>query len=388
MSMPEWLLKFLGKAYERTPAAVRPAAKQTFLWSALRLEGAATRRKVVRGHRIEFLGFEIAHLEPYEFLGPAPNEVQVRALASCVSPGTERAVLCGLPGARRQFPYAPGYSTAGIVEKVGGKVPGVKPGDLVAGRMPHANRGILTRGSLFRVPRGVSPQAASFLELGIITLQGMRKANIRPGNRIAVVGQGLIGQLATRMARLVGGDPIIAVATSRRRAKSAVSPAGATEFVATSEHPDAVRRIEADIVIEAVGSAQAIVLAMDAARHGGTVVLLGSSRDLGRDLDWFRIAQERKLTLVGAHIGALPARDASPGRWTYEQEGRLFLELLAAGRLDISDLVTWRPSPSECNQVYEVLAAGGREHVGIVFDWQQWSEPPEAAHERGQRAEQ
>ncbi len=366
--MPNWLIKILGTLYQRTPASIRPAAKRVFWWTFLRLQAVALRRPVCHGHRGEVLDFETAHLEPFEFLGPARDEVLVRAVASCVSPGTERAVLCGLPGARRQFPYTPGYSTVGVAERAG-PASGIQRGDMVAGRMPHASLGIMSRTSLFRVPPGLSPEAASFLELGIITLQGIRKAGIGPGRRVAVVGQGLIGQLAVRLARLAGASPLIAVAASRRRIGPALKPGGADEFLALSDGPGVVAGIQADIVIEAVGSAKAITLGMEAARPGGTVVLLGSSRDLGRNLEWRTIAQARGLVLVGAHISALPRQDASRGRWTYEQEGRLFLDLLASGRLDVSDLVTWRPTPDECNQVYEVLADGGRDQVGIVFDW-------------------
>ena len=71
-------------------------------------------------------------------------------------------------------------------------------------------------------------------------------------------------------------------------------------------------------------------------------MLSGSSRDLGRNLDWWTMAQERNLTLVGAHISDMPALDSSAGRWTYQDEGRLFLDLLASGRLDVSDLITRR----------------------------------------------
>jgi threonine dehydrogenase-like Zn-dependent dehydrogenase len=235
--------------------------------------------------------------------------------------------------------------------------------------MSHASHGIMTPKSLFVVPRAVRGEDAAFLELGIITLQGIRKAGIRPGHRVAVVGQGLIGQLAVRLSRLCGADPIIAVASSRRRSKPALESGAVDQFVALSEGATAVRSLEADIVIEAVGSARAILVAMEAAREGGTVVLLGSSRDLGRNLDWQKLAQERSLMLVGAHVGALPPRDGAPSRWTYDQEGRLFLDLLAAGRLSVSDLITWRASPNDCNHVYEVLAEGGRDNVGILFDW-------------------
>ncbi|HYI26243.1 MAG TPA: zinc-binding alcohol dehydrogenase [Bradyrhizobium sp.] len=318
--------------------------------------------------RIEFIDFEIADLEPFEFLGPRPVDVRVDAQFSTISPGTERAVLCGMPGARRPFPYTPGYSTAGVVTEAGAKS-GFAIGDRVAGRMSHSSSGLLTPASMFRVPDGVDMLEASYIELGIICLQGIRKSGIRPGERVAVIGQGLIGQMATRLARLAGADPLIAVASSRRRASSAVGPGRADQFVSLADDPGALARIEADVVIEAVGSSLAIAQATTAARRGGRVILLGSSRDLGRNLDWHNIVQERDITLIGAHIGALPTYDASPGRWTYAQEGRLFLAQLASGLVHVADMTSWKAAPADCNRVYEVVAEGGREHVGIVFDW-------------------
>jgi 2-desacetyl-2-hydroxyethyl bacteriochlorophyllide A dehydrogenase len=358
----------LRVTYARVPLALRPPLKHVAVKSILRGQALGSRRRVERGERIEFLDLEIAHLEPFEFLGEGAADVLVETRATCVSVGTERAVLCGLPGARRGMPYTPGYSAAGVVSRAG-KRSGFKPGDRVAGRMPHASRGVMTKPTLFRVPDNVPDADAAFIEIGIICLQGVRKAAIRPGERVAVVGQGVIGQLALRQARLAGAEPLIAVASSRQRMETAVRGGAADEFVALSDGAAAIDAIAADVVIEAVGSSPAIGLAMRAARPGGRVVLLGSSRDLGRDLDWWHMAQQRDLTLVGAHIGVLPQRDQSAGLWTYEQEGRAFLELLSEGRLNVSDLITWRPKPSECNHVFEMLANGRGNHVGIVFDW-------------------
>jgi threonine dehydrogenase-like Zn-dependent dehydrogenase len=228
---------------------------------------------------------------------------------------------------------------------------------------------------LFRVPDGVALESASFIELGIITLQGVRKARIAPGDTVAVLGQGLIGQLANRIARAVGASRVIAIAPSRNRAVTAMASGGATEFVSMSGGPFDPSTISADIVIEAVGTPDAISMAMRCARTGGRVVLLGSSRGLSRDVDLGMLLEGRELSLVGAHISDMPTSDSSPGRLTYRQEGELFLDMLRSGRLSVSDLVTWRPSPADCNAVYETLAKGGQEHVAIVFDWQRIEAP-------------
>ena len=174
--------------------------------------------------------------------------------------------------------------------------------------------------------------------------------------------------MANRLARVCGASWIGAIAQSRNRAATSLKNGWTDEFIALSERPD-LRAVAADIVIEAVGTPGAVLTAMECARDGGTVVLLGSARGLGRNIDVYRAAQQRRITLVGAHISVMPDKDISPSRYTYAQEGRIFLELLRRGRLEVSDLITWRAQPSECNAVYEVLARGGDRHVGILFDW-------------------
>lgn len=367
--MPDWLIKILLTVYTRIPPVLRPTLKELFAKSSLRVESLAKRRQIIQGKRVEFLDFEIAHLLPYELLGPGPDEVLVEAECSLISPGTERAVLCGLPGARRSFPYVPGYSTAGKVVKKGGAVKGIEIGDRVTGRIKHASHETAVADKLFKVPSGVTAEEASFIELGIIVLQGIRKAAMKPGERVAIVGQGLIGQLSNRLARLLMPALIIAVAPSRNRERLAMLPGGADRYLSLQEDPSCVYDIGADVVIEAVGTPQANITAMHCAREGGRVVLLGSSRGLTRDLDIWSAAQKKNLTVIGAHISDMPEKDASPQRWTYEQEGKLFLELLQTGRLKVADLITWRAKPEECNAVYEVLAEGGRDHVGVTFDW-------------------
>ncbi|MBI4524217.1 MAG: zinc-binding alcohol dehydrogenase [Deltaproteobacteria bacterium] len=319
---------------------------------------------------MEFLCFEIANLEDFEFLGPKQGEVLIETFCSLVSPGTERAILCGLPGMRHHFPHTPGYSAAGVVANVGKGVKVLKIGDRVAGMIHHASHETVLPERLFKVPDGVSYEEASFLMLGFVALQGIRKARIVPGDRVVIIGQGLIGQISSRLARLCGASKIIAVAATRNREKTALL-AGADEFLSLSEEQHWLRDVRADVVIEAAGTPQAVAIACNCARENGRLSLIGSSRGLGREVDVWELMQKKKLTVVGAHSSTVPEKDASRSRWTYRQEGSLFLELLQTGRLTVSDLITWRARPDDCNRVYEVLGDGGHEHVGIIFNWRE-----------------
>lgn len=369
--MHSWLINILGAVYEKVPKEIRPFLKKLFYFLVIRIEALFTFKKIYKGERVEFIDFEIANLEPFEFLGPGKTEVMVESYCSVVSPGTESAVLCGMPGARKSFPYYPGYSTAGIITRKGNKVNNFSVGDRIAGRIHHMSHEVLNPKLLFKIPENVAYDEACFIELGIIILQGIRKAGIKPGDKVAVVGQGLIGQLSNRLARVVGAVRIIAVASSANRSDTAFLSGSVDEYIALSEKKKSTNEIQADVVIEAVGTPHAIVTALECVRKGGKVILLGSSRGLGRNVDWWNLAQKRNVMVIGAHISAIPDKDSSPGRWTYQQEGELFLQLLNRERLIVSDLITWRAKPKECNAVYEVLAAGGRQHVGIMFEWQE-----------------
>lgn len=371
-------LTALKSIYHKLPPEAQPYVRSAYNYAELRSRAVRQRRAVHRGHRVEFLDLEIANLEPYEFLGPGPGEVLVDTRCTLVSPGTETAVLCGLPGVPRgMFPFPPGYSAVGVARAVGAGM-NVRIGQRVAGRLPHASRGIMSSISLFAVPDDVSDEQACFIELGIITLQGVRRAAIKPGDRVVVLGQGLIGQMANRLARVCGAAWIGGVAVSRSREATARRGGWIDEFVALKENP-ALSEIGADVVIEAVGTPGAVLTAVDCAREGGSVVLLGSARGLGRNLEIYRRAQLRNITLVGAHISVLPDRDVSPGRYTYQEEGRLFLDLLRFKRLEVADLITWHARPEDCNMVYEVLAKGGEHHVGITFDWRAFDPTQPAA---------
>ncbi|MGZ5388367.1 MAG: bi-domain-containing oxidoreductase, partial [Solirubrobacterales bacterium] len=97
-----------------------------------------------------------------------------------------------------------GYSAAGMVIEAGPGVRGLSPGDRVAiaggGVANHAEVDIVPSLLCAAVPREVSAEQAAFATLGAIALQGIRVASPTLGEIGAVIGLGLIGQLAVRVA--------------------------------------------------------------------------------------------------------------------------------------------------------------------------------------------
>ncbi|MGE0384288.1 MAG: bi-domain-containing oxidoreductase [Gammaproteobacteria bacterium] len=364
---------FLRRLYLRLPEERRPPLKRAWWYTRVRAEALLRRRAVIAAERVTFLDFEIAHLEPFEFVGPGPGEVLVEARRTVISPGTERNILVGLPGTRRRFPFQPGYSGMGVVRAVGRGVSGFAPGDRVAGGLPHASAANVDAGRLVKVPERVADESAAFVGLALIALLGIRKAAIQPGERVAVVGQGILGQLSNRLARFMTPERIVAVGNGRSRSGPSLAPGGADEFVALSDGGGRHADIGADVVVEVAGTATSMLTALQCAAPGGRVIVVGSTRSLDRA--WVELARRNGVRIIGAHVSLVPFVDASPGRWTVSQENRLIMELMQDERLPIADLVTARHRPADCNAVFDRLVHAGDGNLGIVLDWQGGASP-------------
>jgi len=108
---------------------------------------------------------------------------------------------------RLNKPEPLGYSCSGVVSKVSDNVP-FKPGDRVAcggaGYANHADVVFVPKNLCVKIPDNVSFTEAAFVTLGSIAFQGVRNADVRVGEKVAVIGLGLIGQLTVQILQASG----------------------------------------------------------------------------------------------------------------------------------------------------------------------------------------
>ncbi|MBM3280257.1 MAG: zinc-binding alcohol dehydrogenase [Candidatus Handelsmanbacteria bacterium] len=304
-------------------------------------------------------------IEERQLPDPGPGELLLAAERTLISPGTERAFLLNLPNTSGSYPQRPGYNFAGRVEKVGAGVEGFSLGQRVVAAGPHAAHALVRASQVCSLPAAVPFEVAAFFNMGTIALQGVRRARIELGEATAVIGQGLVGLLALKFARLQGAAPLIAVDPEQSRlaysrscgADLALTPAQAGEL---AEAPA--------VVIEATGAPAPINSAFQLARPGGRVVLLASTRG-ETQVNFYREVHRKGLSVIGAHNSARPYLESQPGVWTWMDDVGVVLRLLELGRLEVADLVSHRLPARRAEEAYGLLAQWHPSLLGVLLEW-------------------
>lgn len=356
---------------------------------------------------------------------PAEGQVLVRNAFSVMSPGTEklamsfaRMTLVGkarsrpdlvkqvvrklrqegpLPTYRTvmnrlEAPQALGYSCAGFVENVGSGVLGLAPGDRVscagAGYASHAELIVVPENLVARVPDGVALEHAAFATVGAIALQGLRVAAPTLGEVAAVIGLGLIGQLAVQLLR-ANGCRVLGIDLDSTRVKQALDQGaewGAAPGALPPGWSDAVTGgLGADLALVAASAADAapLLLAAELCRPKGRIAVIGA---MPLELDR-RTFYEKELELrmsMSYGPGRYDRRYEELGldyplpyvRWTENRNLQAFLSLVAGGSVRPDQLDVQTVAFEQAVGAYEDLAKGEQRSLAVVF---RYAEAPAAA---------
>ncbi len=296
---------------------------------------------------------------------------------TAVSIGTEiyNWIAGSEPGREAIFPRTTGYCNVGRVLEVGSGVDGVEVGDRIAGQGKHASHGILRSASSFvKVPEEVESKSAAFMVMAAIALHGVRVARIQLGESVVVLGLGLVGQLCALLSRVSGGVPVIGVdiddfrvdASTKHGCDISINPAHVEDLRA--DVSGSCQEDGANVVLECTGKPAVYPLATSLACLGGRLVAVGSPRG-SVEMDFFTDIHTREVSILGAHQPKTPNDDHIYYRFTKDRERKLVMDLMAAGRLPISHLITHEIEPSNCQQAYTMMADNPKEVLGVLFRW-------------------
>ncbi len=346
-----------------------------------------------------------------------PGGVLVRTACSLISSGTERnTVESGREGlfakARRQPEkvrelldqaltqgvgsvvekiqgklgsfQAIGYSASGVVTEVGPDAGFFRVGDRVAcagSRAPHAEILSVPSNLCALVPAGVGMDQASITTLGAIALQGIRQADVRLGESVAVIGLGLLGQLTAQMLR-ASGCSVLGCDLATSRVELALRSGASMGFVPGRDDPRAASArltrgfgFDAVIVTASTPSNAPLVLAGELARDRARVVIVGL---VGGEVPRSPYYEKELSVLLSRSYG--PGRydpvyedhgvDYPIGyvRWTENRNMEAFLEMVARGNVDLSGVLTHRYPVDRVTEAYAHVTEGG-DALGIVLEY-------------------
>ncbi len=352
----------------------------------------------------------------------------VRTAASLVSAGTERMVvefaeksLVGKAASRpdlvRQVvnkarnegiltsveaafsklgqPMALGYSSAGTIIEAGSALQGFQVGDRVAcgggGYAVHAEYALVPQNLMVKLPDNVDFESAAFTTLGSVAMQGFRLANPQVGDRVCVIGLGLLGLLACGIANAAGcsvfGEDIspARVDLARKFNTTAVLREGCEEAAAAFTQN---RGFDIVLICADTTSNDTVELAGILARDRGIVVAIGA---VGMEIP--------RRTYYEKELDFKISRSYGPGRYdpSYEESGKdypigyvrwtegrnmeSFVQLLAEKRLDLSPLISHRFSIEQAGQAYDLITGKSKEpFLGVLLTYD--TSVPQAAQSR------
>jgi threonine dehydrogenase-like Zn-dependent dehydrogenase len=299
-----------------------------------------------------------AELRPVVLSAPGPDEVRVRMLWSALSRGTERLVFEGrvsfgesermrLPAQEGDFPYPVkyGYCAVGVIEE------GPIAGRTVFALHPHQERFTAPLTMLHPVPNGVPARRAVLAANMETALNALWDSGAGPGDRILVVGAGVVGLLAGYLAAQMPGTEVTLVDIDFARRPVAESFGAA--FAKPLDAPGG-----ADVVLHASATPAGLACALACAGTEATVVEMSWYGDrmvpapLGLDF------HARRLKLIASQVGAVaPSRRP---RWDPRRRMEKALALLADERLDalVTGEVAFEELPAALPRLFAEGAPG------------------------------
>jgi L-iditol 2-dehydrogenase len=216
----------------------------------------------------------------------------------------------------------------------------------------QADRGV------FRLADHVTFEEGSFFEPLACVVRGQRSANLRPGQTVVVLGAGISGVLHIALARALGAGRIIATDISEFRLNLARRFGADAVFDAKDDVPKRVREANggrpADLVVVCAGALAPFKQALASVDRGGTVLCFATT-DPGVELpvplnEFWR----NDVTLK-------PSYGNSP------YDAKVALELIAARRVPVAEMITHRLPLEETLQGFRLMSTPGGEHLKVVI---------------------
>jgi 2-desacetyl-2-hydroxyethyl bacteriochlorophyllide A dehydrogenase len=322
----------------------------------------------VNRRAVVFTGPRRVELVEEELEPPPPGHLLVRGLFSAISAGTELLAFRGqlpedlpadetlgaLAASRFTFPFRYGYASVGQVVGAGEGAASLV-GRTVFCFHPHASAFVVPAADAVVVPAWITPERAALLASMETATNLLLDGRPLLGERVVVVGQGIVGLLTTALLARFPLESLLAIEGKPLRARLAA--AFGARVVAASDARDA------DLVYELTGDPAALDTAVAAAGREGRVIVgswYGSKRapvDLGGGF------HRGRITISSSQVSHLnPALSA---RWDRARRFAAAWRVLAG--IDAAALISHRFPIAQAQQAYELLDGAPAEALQVLL---------------------
>ncbi|SHN02931.1 polar amino acid transport system substrate-binding protein [Cyclobacterium lianum] len=282
-----------------------------------------------------------------------------------------------------------GYSTSGKVIASMDSKGLFKPGDRVAcagaDYASHSEIISVPQNLVTKIPDGVDSDEAAFTTLGAIALQGVRQADPRLGEKVCVIGLGLLGQLTVQLLKANGcgvfgidmSDKLVAL--SKESGANQALNRNDSNLISACENFTNGRGFDAVIITAATPNNDPIVLSTEIARKKGKIIVVGAVKmDIPREPYFYKNELELKIS-CSYGPGRYDVDYEELGndypyayvRWTEQRNMEAFLDLIAAKAINIKPLITHVFDIAEAEKAYDIVMGKVNEpHIGILLKYE------------------
>lgn len=280
-----------------------------------------------------------------------------------------------------------GYSASGIVIET--TVEDFSVGDRVAvagaGLANHAEIVAIPKNLAVKIPAEVSYHEAAYTTIGAIAMQGVRQANVRIGDNIAVIGLGLIGIITVQLlkangCRVAGFDLNDEALENARKFGSDQVFESSFNSIKSAIAFTRGHGFDSVIITAGTSSNQPVELAMELARKKGIAVAVGA---IGMDIP--------RPPFFKKEIDFRIASSYGPGRYdpNYEEKGidypyayvrytenrnmQAFLDLIQMKKIDVESMTTHEYDLENAEDAYELVLGNKKEKfLGIILKYNKY----------------
>ncbi len=296
--------------------------------------------------------------------GPDDIIIRVKAIGLC---GSELPLFeAGLPpervkedGLETVSMQMLGHEWSGEVVEVGANVTNAKVGErCLQGGYGGFLEYYVTQRMPMRIPDDMSYEVGATIEPSGVAMKAVMKSDPQPGETVAVIGAGLIGQVAAQIYKELGASKVIVSELTQKRVETARA-IGAADLVINATDQDPVKEILEATDGEGVDIAATFTDSPDAWHDSFEVVRGGAL--------WHRLRMNKPVTKHDGGKVVMVAGSASPEWWSpilwrkeltvrgsWGGRGREALDMVKAGKINTKDLITHEFALDDITEAYEM----------------------------------